>query len=195
MDNILLESVGGVLHFSPLEVRLNLHSLEGFSLHPLYRVSSSNYISALCLYIWTPHPESTSSQAVIRLWGMYSTLKTFLAALGSVFNINSRVYVVTISALFGVPGILFFSCSSDILTCAPRPISEYDTDESMNAVVLLGLGGLVQPGRLSSLRILKLLKTRLFPAGASCHFPYGALPKPVFAVLPPIVFCLVASSM
>ena len=119
---------------------------------------------------------------------MSGTLKAFLAALGSLFNINSRVSVVTIAALFGVPRILFVSCSSDILTCAPRPLSDYDAAESNKAVVLVGLGGLVQPGRSSSLRILKLLKTRLFPAGAPCHFPFGALPKPAFSVLPPIVF-------
>ena len=126
---------------------------------------------------------------------MSSTLNDFLTALGSFFNSNPRVSVVTIAALFGVPRILFVSCYSDILTCAPRPISEYDAAESNNAVVLVVLGGLVQPGRLSLLRILKVLKTRLFPAGAPCHFPFGALPKPAFAVLPPIVFCLVASFM
>ena len=94
---------------------------------------------------------------------MSGTLKAFLAALGSFFNINSRVSVVTISALFGVPRILFVSCSSDILTCAPRPISEYGAAESKNAVVLVGLGGLVQPGCSSSLRILKVLKQDYFP--------------------------------
>ena len=108
---------------------------------------------------------------------MSGTLKFFLAALGVFFNINSRVYVVTIAALFGLPRILFVSCSSDILTCVPRPISEYDATESKNAVVVLGLGGLVQLGSSSSLRILKVLKTRLFPAGAPCHFPFGAFPK------------------
>ena len=126
---------------------------------------------------------------------MSGTLKAFLAALGSFFNINSRVSVVTITTLFGVPRILFVSCSSDILTCAPRPISEYDAAESKNAVVLVGLGGLVQPGCSSSLRILNVLNTRLFPAGAPCHFPFGALPKPAFVVLLYIVFCLVASFM
>ena len=126
---------------------------------------------------------------------MSGTLNDFLAALGSFFNSNSRVSVVTIDALFGVPRILFVSCSSDILTCAPRLISEYDAAESKKAVVLVGLNGLVQPGRSSSLRILQVLKTRLFPAGAPCHLPFGALPKPAFAVLPPIMFCLVASFM
>ena len=188
-------SVGGVLQFSPLEVRLNLHSLEGLSLHPLYRVSPSNYISALYLYRWTPHHASTSSQAAVRLWRMSGTLKYFLADLEGFFNINSRVFVVAIAALFGVPKILFVSCSSDILTCAPRPISEYDAAESKNAVVLVGLGGLVHPVLSSSLRILKVLKTRFFPAGATYHLPFGALPKPVLPVLPPIVFCLVASFM
>ena len=187
--------MGGVIRFSLLEVRLNLHSLEGLSLHPRYRVSPSNYIYTLCLYIWNPHPASTSSQDAIRLWGMSGTLKDFLAALGSFFNISSRVSAVTIAALFGVPWILFVSCSSDILMWAPRPMSEYDAAESKKAVVLVGLGGLVQPGRSSSLRILKVLKTRLFSAGAPCHFPFGVLPKPAFAVLSPIVFCLVASFM
>ena len=79
--------------------------------------------------------------------------------------------------------------------CVPRPIREYDAAESKNAVVLVVLGGLVQLGCSSSLRILKVLKTRLFPAGAPCHFPFGALPKPAFAVLPPIAFCLVDSFM
>ena len=184
-----------MLRFSPLEVRLNLHSLEGLSLHPRYRVSPSNSISAVCFYRWTPHPASTSSQDATRLWGVSGTLNAFLAALGGFFNINSRVSVVTIAALFGVPRILFVSCYSDILTCAPRPIIDYDADESNKALLLVGLGGLVQPGRLSSLRILKILKTRLFPAGAPCHFPFGALPNPAFSVLPPIVFCLVASFM
>ena len=124
---------------------------------------------------------------------MSGTLKAFLAALGSFFNINSRVSVFSIAALVGVPSILFVSCYSDILMCAPRPIREYDAAESKNAVVLVGLGGLVQPGCSLSLRILKVLKTRLFPAGSPCHFPFGALPKPAFALLPPIVFCLVAS--
>ena len=126
---------------------------------------------------------------------MSGTLKAFLAYLGSFFNINSRVSVVTIAALVGVLMILFVSCSSDILTCVPRPIRDYDAAESKNAVVLLGLGGLVQPGCSLSLRILKVLKTRLLPAGAPFHFPFGVFPKPAFAVLPPIVFCLVASFM
>ena len=146
-----------MLRFSPLEVRLNLHSLEVLSLHPRYRVSPSNSISALCFYRCTPHPVSTILQAAIRLWGVSGTLNCFLAALGSFFNNNSRVSVVTIAALFGVSRILFVSCSSYILTCAPRPISEYDSSESNKAVVLVVLGGLVHPGRSSSLRILKVL--------------------------------------
>ena len=126
---------------------------------------------------------------------MSGTLKDFLGALGCFFNINSRVSIVTIAALFGVPRILFVSCSSDILTCAPRPMSEYGAAESKKAVVLVGLGELVQPCSSSSLRILKVLRTILIPAGAPCHFPFGALSKPALAVLPPIVFCLVASFM
>ena len=78
---------------------------------------------------------------------MSGTLKVFLAALGSFFNINSKVSVVTIAAFFGVPRILFVSYSSANLTCAPRPMSEYDAAESKNAVVIVGLGGLVQLGR------------------------------------------------
>ena len=143
-----------MLHFSLLAVRLNLHILEGLSLHPIYRVSPSNSISALCLYRWTPHPASTSSQAAIRLWGMSGTLNAFLAALGSFFNSNSRVSVVKIADLFGVPRILFVSRVYDILACAPCPISEYKAAESKKAAVLVVLGGLVQTSLLSSLRIL-----------------------------------------
>ena len=127
--------------------------------------------------------------------GMSGTLNAFLVALGGFFNSNSKVSVVTIAALFGVPMILFVSCSSDIWTCALRPISEYDSAESNKAVVLVGLGGLVQTVCSSSLRILKVLKTRLFSAGSPCHFPYQALPKPAFFLLPPIVFCLVSFFM
>ena len=88
---------------------------------------------------------------------MSGTLNTFLAALGSFFKNNSRVYVATIDALFGVPRILFVSFSLDILMCAPRPISDYDAAESNKAVLLVGLRELVHQGRLSSLRILKVL--------------------------------------
>ena len=126
---------------------------------------------------------------------MSGTLYDFLAALGSFFNINSRVSVNAIAAFFGVPRILFVSCVSDILTWAPLPISEYGASDSKKAVVLVLLGGLVPPVRSSSLRILKVLKTRLFTAGSPCHFPFGAFPKPAFAFLTPIVFCLVASLM
>ena len=77
---------------------------------------------------------------------MSGTLNAFLAALGSFFKSNLRVSVVTIEDLFGVPRILFVYWVSDILTCAPRPMSEYDAAESKNAVVLVVLRGLVQPG-------------------------------------------------
>ena len=83
-----------MLGFSPLGVRLNLNCLEVLSLHPRYRVSLSNSISALCLYRLT----HVLHQLTHRMSG---TLKAFLAALGSFFNINSRVYVVTIAALVG----------------------------------------------------------------------------------------------
>ena len=52
---------------------------------------------------------------------MSGTVKAFLAALGSLFYIISRVSVVTIAALVGVPSILFVSCSLDIFTCARVP--------------------------------------------------------------------------
>ena len=79
------------------------------------------------------------------------------------------------------------------MTCAPHPISEYEAVESKKAVVLVVFGGLIQPGGLSSLKIFIVLDTRLFPAGLPCYLPFGALPNPVFALLLPIVFCLVAS--
>ena len=64
---------------------------------------------------------------------MSVTLNSFLAALGSFFKSYLRVSVVTIASLFGVPRILFVSCVSDILTCAPHPIIEYDSAESKKA--------------------------------------------------------------
>ena len=94
---------------------------------------------------------------------------------------------------FGVPRVLFVSWVSDFLMCAPRPISEYEDSESKKAVVLLVFGGLVQPGGSSSLKILIVLETRLFPAGSPCHFPFGAFPNPASIFMPPIVFCRVAS--
>ena len=74
---------------------------------------------------------------------MSGSLNAFLASLGGFFNSNSRVYVVTIAALFGVPRILFVSCVSDILTCAPRPISEYEAAEYKKALVLVVLWGFI----------------------------------------------------
>ena len=55
---------------------------------------------------------------------MSGTLNDFLAASGIFFKSNSRVSVVTIAALFGVPRVLFVSWVSDILTCVLHPISE-----------------------------------------------------------------------
>ena len=124
---------------------------------------------------------------------MSGILNVFLAASGSFFKSNLRVSGVTIAALFGVPRVLFDSWVSDILTCAQRPISEYESAESKKAVVLVVFGGLVQPGGSSSLKILIVLETRLFPAGSPGHFPFGALPNTVFVLLPPIVLCIVAS--
>ena len=124
---------------------------------------------------------------------MYGTLNAFLADYGNFFKSNSMVSVVTISALFGVPRVLFVSRVSDFLTCAPRPINEYEAAESKKAVVLVVFGGLVQPGGFSSLKILIVLETRLFTAGLPCHFPFGAFPNPAFALLPPIVLYLIAS--
>ena len=57
---------------------------------------------------------------------MFGTLNAFLAASGSFFKSNLRVSVLTIAALFGVPRILFVSWVSDILTCGPHPIIEYE---------------------------------------------------------------------
>ena len=88
---------------------------------------------------------------------MSGTLNAFLAASGSFFRSNLRVSGVTIAALFGVPRVLFVSWVSDILTCAPHPISEYEVAESNKAIVLVVLGGLVQLGRSSSLKILRVL--------------------------------------
>ena len=72
---------------------------------------------------------------------MSGTLNSFLAASGSLFKSNSRVSVVTIAALFGMPRVLFVSWVSDILTCDPRPIIEYEAAESKKAVVLVLFGG------------------------------------------------------
>ena len=106
-----------------------------------------------------------------------------------------QVCVVSLTLTLEFLLLLFPPCLGYLGFYFFRVLALYRVAESKKAVVLLGLGGLVQLGRSSSLRILKVLKTRLFPAGAPCHFPFGALPKPAFAVLPPIVFCLVASFM
>ena len=124
---------------------------------------------------------------------MSGTLNAFLADSGSFFKSNSRVSVVTIEALFGVPRVLFVSWVFDFLTCAPHHISEYKAAESKKAVLLLVFGGFVQPDGSSSLKILIVLETRLFPAGLPCHFPFVAFPNPAFILLPPIVLCCVAS--
>ena len=114
---------------------------------------------------------------------MSGTLNAVFAASRSFFKSNLRVSVVTIAVLFGMPRILFVSWVYDFLTCAPRLISDYEAAESKKAVVLLVFGGLVQPGGLSSLKILIVLETRLFPAGLPCHFPFGACPNPAFMLI------------
>ena len=124
---------------------------------------------------------------------MSVTLDDFLAAYWSFFKSNSRVSVVTITALFGVPRFLFVFWVPDFWTCAPRPISEYEAVQSKKAAVLLVLEGLVYTGGLSSLKILIVLETRLFTAGLPCHFPFGSFLNPAFILLSPIVSCLVAS--
>ena len=117
---------------------------------------------------------------------MYGTLNAFLAASGSFFKSNSRVSVVTIVDLFGVPRVLFVSWVSAFLTCAMSA-------ESKKAVVLLLFGGLVQPSGSSSLKIIIVLEARLLPAGLTYHFPFGAFPNPAFILLLTILSCRVAS--
>ena len=77
-----------------------------------------------------PHKLIAECKLVDAGCGVSGTLNAFLAASGSFFKSNSRVSIVTIAALFGVPRVSFVSWVSDILICAPRPISEYEAAES-----------------------------------------------------------------
>ena len=80
-------------------------------------------------------PASHNSLTATKLCEIDGTLYAFLAAGGSFGSSNSTVWVVAMEAPFGMPNILFFSCTCAILHSAFCPSSEIDAAESMNAVV------------------------------------------------------------
>ena len=119
--------------------------------------------------------------------------KGFYYLLWYFFNNNSRVSVVNIFCLLGVPNVLLGSCTSDILHAALRTSRERDTAESRKVVLLFTLVGLVQPGEFFSWHVFNILFTMFVsPVGLPYHFPLGFSPYPVFAVIPPIVFWRIA---
>ena len=65
---------------------------------------------------------------------MSGTLNAFLAASGSLLISNSRVSVVIIVVLLGVPRVWFFSCMVDLLHAELRPMIEIDAAVSKKAV-------------------------------------------------------------
>ena len=93
----------------------------------------------------------------------------------------------------GVPIETLGSCTSASLQYASRPSRESDAAVSKNAVVVLGLGGLVQPGSKSYSISFTLLTALSASAGSPRHFPFGLLPNPAWNFLPPIVFWQVLS--
>ena len=109
----------------------------------------------------------------------------------------------TVCPGFGVPSILFLSCTAETLQTAFIPKSVSDAAESKKAVVVLYSLGLAQPGgsvcMCSSFSLDVLLITpHISPAGSPRHLrsePFGAFPKPAFTMLPPIGLLHVASCL
>ena len=104
---------------------------------------------------------------------------------------------------FGVPSVLFRSCTAATLQTAFIPKSVRDAAESKNAVVVSNCLGLVQPGGsvcfLSSVLLDVLFITpHISPAGSPRHLRsdlFGAFPKPALTMLPPIGLLRVASCL
>ena len=104
---------------------------------------------------------------------------------------------------FGVPRVLFLSCTAATLQMAFIPKSVSDAAESKKAVVDSYDFGLVQPGGsvcIDSSVLLDALFTtpHMSPAGAPRHFrsdPFGANPKPAFITLPFIGLLRVTSCL
>ena len=102
---------------------------------------------------------------------------------------------------FGVPRVLFLSCTAATLQTAFIPKSVRDAAESKNAVVVSNGFGLAQPGGsvcfFSSVLIDVLFITpHISPAGSPRHLrsdPLGVCPNPAFTMLPPIGLLRVAS--
>ena len=102
---------------------------------------------------------------------------------------------------FGVPSVLFLSCTAATLHTAFIPKSVRDAAESKNAVVVSYWLGLVQPGgtvcMFSSVLLDVLFTTpHVSPAGTPRHLrsdPFGAYPNPALIMLPPMGLLRVAS--
>ena len=93
----------------------------------------------------------------------------------------------------GVPNVQLGSCTYDIMHAALSLSIDRDAAESRKAMLLVTLGGLVQPGEFISWHVFnKLLTMFVSTDGPPCHFLLGLFPYPAFSVLPPMVFLRVA---
>ena len=82
----------------------------------------------------------------MRLWGISLTLDALLAAGGSFFNFSNKLSVVWIGTWEGVLSDMLGSWIGATLQSACFPRIDVDMAQSRYALVLLGFGGLVQPG-------------------------------------------------
>ena len=119
---------------------------------------------------------------------MLGPRNALLTVFGSFARRSSNVLMVVVLSFDRVPRDTLGSFTLAMLQYVLRPGRESDAAVSKDAVVVRGLGGLVQPG-LNSCSISLTLLT-MFPSSAESphHFPLGLLPNPACNFLPLIVF-------
>ena len=172
------------------------------SLYPRRTISPLNSTSTLCSVKSTLQPALHKVATARRLLVITGHLWVTLAAGGSFSRRRSSVSVVFMDAPFGIDSD-FDNCWSLARRAIARVVRRViDAAESMRAVSFIfgGLMGLAQPECrvfvTLTLLIIKLgSNPLLFSAGLFCHALFGALPKPAFHVLPPMVFWQVPASL
>ena len=172
------------------------------SLHPQRTISPLNSTSTPCFVKRTLQPALQSVATARRLFVIPGHLCATLAAGGSLSRRRSSVSVVFIVSPFGMESDLASCCSLAWRAAARAVRRVMDAAESRRVVLFIfgGMTGLAQPEDKVSVTLILLIikvgvKLQRSSAGLRRHNLLGALPKPAFHVLPPMVFCWVASHL